>query len=295
MRIPVIINPAANSARAAALIEKIRRLSPEPDVHVTSKIGHATQTAQELAQAGHPIVVAAGGDGTVNEVLNGLAMYNASIEDPKRHVKLGILPVGTMNVMAHELGLPGRDLDAGWALISAGATKEIDLWQANQQYFAQLAGVGLDAEIVQATTWEAKKKFGPLSYVMSAMQVLGREASVLSVEIEGRPPLFGSVVLIGNGKHYGGPVPVFRNACNTDGLLDIIVFRERRLLEVLQFLAGLTFDGYQQCEDIDYVQASAFKVTSASEVPFELDGELGANTPVSFSKAAFPLQVVTGK
>ena len=292
--VPIIINPAANSTKASAQMERIRRLQPAPEIHVTEGIGSAREIAESLALQGHSVVVAAGGDGTVNEVINGLgaaATQQSSAGQTKPAVALGILPVGTMNVMAYELGLPGRNLEACWELIHSGTTREIDLWQANDQYFAQLAGVGFDAEIVQQTPWEMKRRFGPLSYVMTAAKILGQEAPMLSVEIEGRPPLYGSVVLIGNGRHYGGPVPVFRDASNTDGLLDVLIMHQRRPLEAFQFLSALVATGYQECNDIDYLQVKSLKVTSQQVVPYELDGELGLNTPVEFKAAPFRLRV----
>jgi diacylglycerol kinase (ATP) len=291
MAVPVIINPAANSTRAAAQLERVRRLEPAPEVHLTEGTGHARVLAAELAAAGHPIVVAAGGDGTVNEVVAGIAEHNVRVTDPARHTGLGVLPVGTMNVFAYELSLPGRDLELCWELITSGRQREIDLWQANDEFFVQLAGVGLDAAIVQETSWELKKRFGPLSYVMSAARVLGREAPLLEIEAPNRPTLFGSIVLVGNGRHYGGPVPVFREASNSDGLLDVIILHEQRALEVFQFLSALTMTGYAECGDIDYLQLPSFRVTSAHEVPYELDGELGKMTPVDFKPAPFRLKV----
>jgi YegS/Rv2252/BmrU family lipid kinase len=291
MAVPVIINPAANSTKAAAQLERVRRLQPAPELHLTEGIGHARELAATLAAQGHSIVVAAGGDGTVNEIVNGIAEHNLRVPDPAKHAALGVLPVGTMNVFAYELGLPGRDLEACWQIITSGTPREIDLWQANDEFFIQLAGVGLDAAIVQETSWELKKRFGPLSYVMSAARVLGREAPILEIETPNRPSLFGSIVLIGNGRHYGGPVPVFRDASNSDGLLDVLILHEQRALEVFQFLSALTLTGYSECGDIDYLQLSSFRVTSAQEVPYELDGELGKMTPVEFKAAPFRMKV----
>jgi diacylglycerol kinase (ATP) len=291
MAVPVIINPAANSTKAAAQLERVRRLQPAPELHLTEGIGHARELAATLAAQGHPIVVAAGGDGTVNEIVNGIAEHNLRVPDPAKHAALGVLPVGTMNVFAYEMGLPGRDLEACWHIITSGEPREIDLWQANDEFFIQLAGVGLDAAIVQETSWELKKRFGPLSYVMSAARVLGREAPILEIETPNRPPLFGSIVLIGNGRHYGGPVPVFRDASNSDGLLDVLILHEQRALEVFQFLSALTLTGYSECGDIDYLQLSSFRVTSAQEVPYELDGELGKMTPVEFKAAPFRMKI----
>jgi diacylglycerol kinase (ATP) len=288
---PVIINPAANSTKAASQLERVRRLQPAPELHLTEGIGHARELALKLAAAGHSIVVAAGGDGTVNEVVNGLAEHNLGVADPAKHVALGILPVGTMNVFAYELGLPGRDLETTWAFITGGRQREIDLWQANGEFFIQLAGVGLDAAIVRETSWEMKKRFGPLSYVMSAARLLGKEAPMLEIEMPNRPLLYGSIVLVGNGRHYGGPVPVFRDASNCDGLLDVLILHQQRALEVFQLLSALTLTGYTECGDIDYLQVPSFRVTSSHEVPYELDGELGKETPVEFKAAPFRLRV----
>ena len=293
MPIPVILNPAARSTKAAALEHALRRLSPEPELHLTSGPGDAALIAEKLASAGHELVVSAGGDGTMNEVLQGLCRANARRKPGEQHTALGVLPLGTMNVFSVELKLPGRDIEGCWREITSGQRREVDLWMANDMYFAQLAGVGLDAQIVQETSWEAKKKFGPLSYVMSAVNVLMRPPPTLSVQIDGKAPLLGTVVLIGNGKHYGGPFPLFRDASNTDGKLDLIIFRGLGGLEFLQLLRGMLLDGYQECEYLDYLQASEFTVTSdAGETPVELDGELAElNAPVLFRPAPFRLSV----
>ena len=292
MPFPIILNPAARSARAGSLEQTIRALQPAPIVHLTEGSGDAERLAFELAGQGWQGIVAAGGDGTVNEVVTGLARHNAAVADPAKHVSLGVLPVGTMNVFAYELGIPGRNLPAAWEQINSGARREIDLWQANEYYFAQLAGVGLDAEIVEATSWEMKRRYGPLSYALSAMTVLAREAPTLSVHIDGRPPLYGCIVLIGSGRHYGGPVPVFRNARNDDGLLDIVILRKVRPLEVFQFLVSIVDGDYQDREDIVYLQASSFRVESDKRAPFEVDGELGGSSPVTFRPAPFKLKLL---
>jgi YegS/Rv2252/BmrU family lipid kinase len=291
MAVPVIINPAANSTKAAAQLERVRRLQPAPELHLTSHIGHARELAAGLASQGHPLIVAAGGDGTVNEIVNGIAEHNLGVSDAGKRAGLGVLPVGTMNVFASELGLPGRDLEACWQIITSGRQREIDLWQANGEFFIQLAGVGLDAAIVKETSWEMKRRFGPLSYVMSAARVLGQEAPMLQIDMPDRPTLHGSVVLVGNGRFYGGPVPVFREASNTDGLLDVLILHQQRALEVFQFLSALTLTGYAECDDIDYLQVPSFRVTSEREVPYELDGELGKETPVEFKAAPFRMKV----
>lgn len=293
MPIPVIMNPAARSTKAASLETVIRQLSPQPEVHLTTGPGDAGGIAERLADEGHELIVSAGGDGTMNEVLQGLCRSNARRKPGEKHTALGVLPLGTMNVFSVELKLPGRDIQGCWSRITSGARRDVDLWMANDMYFTQLAGVGLDAQIVQDTSWERKRKYGPLSYVMSAVSVLMRPAPTLSVQIDGKAPLLGTVVLIGNGRHYGGPFPLFRDASNTDGLLDLIIFRGLGGMEFIQLLRGMLLDGYRECEYLDYIQTSGFTVSSDhGAVPVELDGELAdLSAPVAFRRAGFPLSV----
>ena len=290
MALPVILNPAARSTRAGLLQDRFRRFDPAPELHFTQCAGDAKRLARELAQAGHRLIVAAGGDGTVNEAVNGLAEHNAALADPALHAALGVLPAGTMNVFAHELGLP-KKLEECWRRISRQNIREVDLWRANDLYFVQLAGIGLDAEIVKQTPWTLKKRFGPLSYLITAARVLRQQPSALSVEIDGRPLLHGSIVLVGNGRHYGGPVPVFRDAKNDDGLLDIIIFHRQGALEALQFISALTISDFQHCNDLDYIRAREFNVRSEAETAFELDGEFVGHSPVIFKPAPFRLKI----
>lgn len=290
--IPIILNPAARSARAGARFEQIRALDPRPELHLTHASGEAAEIARRLARDGRRLIVAAGGDGTVNEVVQGICEVNATCSALADHVALGVLPVGTMNVFALELGMPAHDLQACWGAITAGRRQEIDLWLANSHYFVQLAGVGLDAEIIELTPWEMKKKFGPLSYVISAVKAWLRKPPLLSVRVDNRPPLRGSVALVGSGVHYGGPFPVFRTANNRDGLLDVLVFRELGSWQIAQLLRAVLIDGYEHSLDLDYLQVREITVTAEDRpVPFQVDGELCGTSPVVFKPAPFPLRV----
>ena len=292
-RIPVIMNPAARSTKAAQMVATVRALKPEPEMHYTSYPGHATLIAEQLAREGRELVVAAGGDGTVNEVLQGLCRVNATRKDVAAHTALGTLPAGTMNVFAYEIGfLSHRKLSRPWKIMSSGARKSIDLWMANDQYFLQLAGVGLDAEVVRHTTWDMKKRFGPLSYVMSGIRELNKRPPHLTVHVPGRPDLLGSMVLVGNGRHYGGAFSMFRKARQRDGLLDVLIFRERlNFLHALQMFKGALLDSYKSSEDIDYLQLAEFNVVSEADTALQVDGELSGHTPVTFKKAPFPLRI----
>ena len=266
----------------------IRALSPRVEIHATTGPGDARRFALALARAGAPVVVAAGGDGTVNEVVNGIALAG-----PDCGTALGILPSGTMNVFANDLGLPVARLDDCWALIAAGRTRSIDLWLAGEEYFAQLAGAGLDATVIAETTWERKKQLGPMSYVLSMLRVMRRGSPMLTVTAPGRAPLEGRIVIVGNGMHYGGQFRLFPQASFTDGLLDVVVVRNPGVLNVARLSLAAASGHYpEHLREITYFQTTELEVTCAESVPVQADGDVCGRTPVRFCQAPFPLRVI---
>lgn len=267
--IPVIINPNARSARAGGRRESIRALSPRVELHETSEAGDASRIAARLAAEGASVIVAAGGDGTVNEVVNGIAQAGAT-----GRTALGVLPAGTMNVFAAELGLPSSRAEECWRIIENGQRRRVDLWRIQDTRFVQLAGAGMDAAIIRGTTWELKKQFGPLSYIISGMKLLPRSAPVMTVSAPGQPPVQGTVVLIGNGRRYGGPFQLFPAAIPGDGLLDVVVMRRHGLREFYAMAKGLLAGRYGVGEEVAYFQADSVRIESEDPLPYEADGEL---------------------
>jgi len=276
----VILNPAARSERAKTAWRRIERL-PHCTMRVTSAPGDARAVAEAGVEEGFSTIVAAGGDGTINEVVNGIAGADVS---------LGILPVGTMNVFAAELGLPG-DLDEAWAVIRAGRTRRVDLLRANQQYFVQLAGVGLDAQVVQATSWNFKKNFGPLSYLISAAQIAARKPPRIYVEADDEVQE-GSFVLIGNGRYYGGQIAFFKEARIDDGRLDVLIFKNLAYLDIARYVTNVFIGKHTDLPDVEYFQTKKVVVRSEEEVPVEVDGEVTAILPVTFRISSRKLRVV---
>src|SRR6267142_27484 len=161
----VILNPAARSERAQHKRAEVESLARDCSFCATTRIGEAELVARRGAEEGFEKIVAAGGDGTINEVVNGLAGTNTT---------LGVLPIGTMNVFATELGLPVHDLGLCWNIIQRDSIRVVDLPKANEKFFVQLAGVGLDAQVVKETSAKLKRSFGPLRYLISAAQFAAR-------------------------------------------------------------------------------------------------------------------------
>jgi len=279
----VILNPAADSERALRKRGQVESLARDCVVCATTRTGEAELIARRGVEEGFEKIVAAGGDGTINEVVNGLA--GAS-------VTLGLLPIGTMNVFATELGLPIHDLEFCWRIIEGNSTRSVDLPKANQKFFVQLAGVGLDAQVVKETSSQLKRNFGPLSYLISAAQIAARQPPRLLIQSEDASIDEGSFVLVGNGRLYGGPFPFFKQAVIDDGLLDVIVFKRLGYLEIIKYLQDVVFSSDIHVPEIEYFQTRRLRVDSDQSVPVELDGELVGNCPVEFSLHEQSLRVL---
>ena len=272
-KVLIKLNPAAKSDRARALKEKIKALSPRIVVRMTSAAGDARVMARKALEEGFGTIVAAGGDGTVNEIAGGIAGSD---------VRFGILPVGTMNVFAAELGIPQNNLPAAWRVIENGLLRELDLPMANCTPFVQLAGIGLDAEVVRLTTPESKKSLGPVSYLLTLAQVAAVSPPTVVIDPVDSRRREGSFVLVGNGRLYGGPFVLFKNARPDDGLLDVLVFKNQSHWDVVRYFQAIAFGSHADLPDVEYFQTKSMNVHSSASVPVELDGELADALPCKF-------------
>jgi YegS/Rv2252/BmrU family lipid kinase len=280
----IILNPTAGSLETVRDWQKrVESIARGWSVRITSHTDEAAALARSAVEEGFGRIVAAGGDGTVNQVANGIAGSNAV---------LGILPIGTVNVFAMELGLPANDLELCWDIVEAGNIRLVDLPNANGKYFVQLGGIGLDAQAVKETTLALKRSLGPLSYLITAAQIAARQPPKLFITSEKASVREGSFVLIGNGRLYGGPFPFFKHAVIDDGLLDVVVFKRLGYLEIIKYLQDVVFSSDIRAPEIEYFQTRDLRVTSEQDVPLELDGELAGSCPVDFQVHEKALRVL---
>ena len=283
--IAVILNPTAGNLETIRdCQERVESIVGDWPICITSQAGEAEALARRAAEDGFGRVVAAGGDGTVNHVANGIAGSNAA---------LGILPLGTVNVFAMELGLPSNDLERCWEIVQAGNVRRVDLPSANGKYFVQLGGIGLDAQAVKETTLAFKRSLGPLSYLISAAHIAARQPPRLLIESENALVREGSFLLVGNGRLYGGPFPFFKQAVVDDGLLDVVVFKRLGFVEIIKYLHDVVFSSDIRVPEVEYFQTRHLRVSSEQDVPVELDGELAGNCPVDFQMHEKALPVLS--
>jgi YegS/Rv2252/BmrU family lipid kinase len=293
VRTCVIFNPAARGDKARHFRRHLDEIASRGALKVTVAPGEARRLATEAVADGFELIVAAGGDGTVNEVLNGIG----DAPDGFAQARLGVLPLGTVNVFAHEIGLPLR-IEHAWATLQRGHETRLDLpsveFSTNgvrrQQYFVQLAGAGLDARAIELVTWPLKKKFGPLAYVIAGLKALRSRLPKITARGGGQNAT-GELVLIGNGRFYGGPLEVFPQADLHDGLLDICVLPRANWLALLRHTPGLLARRRLLASAVQRFHAATFELTGDVSASFELDGEWVGNLPATFSVAREQLRV----
>jgi diacylglycerol kinase family enzyme len=158
------------------------------------------------------------------------------------------------------------------------------------RYFLQLAGAGLDSRAIELLSWELKKKIGPLAYVWAGLRAILEKQPTIDVESGDR--ISGQLALLGNGRYYGGSFAAFPRACLEDGLLDVCVIEEVDVLRIIQLAMGaVTGDFYRFCQ-ARHLRSANVKLSSASRVLVQLDGENVGELPVTFSVLPKVLRVI---
>ena len=290
----MIFNPTARGDKARRLRRHLDDLGTQCTLKLTTAAGDARRLATEAVNEDFEIIVAAGGDGTLNEVLNGMA----DAPDGLARARLGLLPLGTVNVFACEMAIPTR-LEAAWETIRRGKETRIDLPSVEhdaqgarqRRCFAQLAGAGLDASAIELVHWPLKKKIGPLAYVVAGLRALLRKQSKITAAGEGHS-VTGELVLIGNGRLYGGRYRVFPQADLRDGKLEVCVFPRVTWMTLARCGPSLLLNRNLPTTAVEVFQAGSLTLTSPSRTPLEADGELIGHLPASFSIQRSGLRVI---
>jgi len=294
MRTCVIFNPVAKGEKANRFRQHLDEIGSQCALKLTWAAGAARILAAEAVRDGFETIVAAGGDGTVNEVLNGIA------DEPEglKSARLAVLPLGTVNVFAKEYGLP-TNLTKAWPIILQGKERLIDLpWvehgppdRRERRCFVQLAGAGLDARAIQLVNWKTKKLIGPLAYVIAGFRALSEKPHHIEAK-NCTNSATGQLVLIGNGKFYGGKFPVFPEADPADGLIDVSVFPRINLPMLLRLGHTQLTGAHIQKAGVKYFRTECLELTAAMETPLELEGDTIGSLPARITVQPRALRIV---
>lgn len=297
MPICVIFNPAARGNKARHFRRYLDDMSGRAAFKATAGPGDARRLAAEAVGDGFEVIAAAGGDGTVNEVLNGIGDAGGF-----GRTRFGVLPLGTVNVFARDLKIPLR-LEYAWDVLRRGRERILDVPQVEfsqnggvkKQYFIQLAGAGLDARAIELVDWSHKKKIGPLAYLIAGLKAL-REKKPQIRAVENSPSANssynGELILIGNGKLYGGEFRIFPQADFNDGLLDVCIIPRTDFRTLLSCGPDLLFRLKLPEDAVERFRAASFELSGDATAAFQLDGEGIGKLPAKFSVAGEKLRVI---
>jgi diacylglycerol kinase (ATP) len=294
VRTCVIFNPTARGDKAKRFRAQLDAIAREAALKLTASIGDARKLSATAVEEGYETIVAAGGDGTLNEVLNGIG----DVANGFARSRLAVLPLGTVNVFAREVGIPLR-LNEAWEVIRKGHEIKIDLpgveYQSGdkreRRYFAQLAGAGLDARAIELVKWQIKKMVGPLAYVFAGFHALMGPPAKIQVSGHNGCSTAG-LVMIGNGRLYGGEFRLFPKADLRDGLLEVCILPRVTWLTLGRCTPRLLLRRTLPVSVAEMLQTDSVQLTSDMPVPLQVDGEMVGHLPASFSIEKNKLRVV---
>lgn len=288
----LIINPTSGQGKAAREKRKLLGLvSDMPHIRTALTTGpdHAISLAAQAVNSGCEQVVVAGGDGTINQVINGIG---------DSHTLLGIIPLGTGNVLAHDLGIPRNDVAGALEIIRAGRSRTVDLGRANGRRFLLMAGMGLDAAVVDAVSPKIKDLLGTAAYAPAAIEQLAKFSPVrfrLSFDDSPAYETDAYAVIAANCGSYAYNFKIAPTAVFDDGLLDIIVF-ERTLGTKLDLLTHAFKAVFQQRVPADpgmtCFRAARVRVESDPQVKMQLDGDVCGETGVDIEVLPRALRLI---
>lgn len=292
-RARIIANPRAGTLRLPLGMNQLYQVADalteaglSVEVCLTERPGHARKLAREAVRAGMEMVVAAGGDGTVNDVIQELAGHSTA---------LGVLPLGTVNVWARETGIPLSLPDAARVLLY-GVRRRVDLGRADNRYFLMMAGIGFDAEVARRVEQSLLKRIGlKLLDYLTTVGVLGVTQKPVRVRFrrEGKGREVSALMLIvGNTRLYGGALTFTRHAVADDGLLDVVVVGGGGLLYRLGILRNAFLRRPRSGPRVRYERVRKIRIEADAPLPVQVDGELVGTLPMTFTVAPLALTVI---
>ena len=277
MRAALVYNPGAGrgSAREGAVTRMIQALGARgvtATALATAGPGDASHLARAAALEGVEVVVACGGDGTVNEVLQGVVGTSAC---------LGVWPAGTANLLALELGVPRR-LDDIADVLAAGDVRRVSVGRAGTRYFIVMAGIGLDAAVVRRVSPAVKRLLGEGAYWLAALRQLAAwPPPRFLVEADGRTEP-ATLAVVANAAAYGGGLRFTPRARMDDALLDVCLLDSTDRLRLVRCVVAAFRGAHLGLPGVTSLQARSVRAHGAREAEVQVDGELAGRLPMNF-------------
>jgi diacylglycerol kinase (ATP) len=289
-RLLVIYNPAAgrrSERRLRRFLLHLALLAVPVAVRETARRGDAEGFARAAAEGeAFDAVVAAGGDGTINEVVNGLAAAD---------LPLAILPLGTANVLANEIGLP-RDPEGLAVIAATGPPQPVRIgevtWAGGARRFVMMAGTGFDASVVAGLDPGLKRRFGKLAYVAETIAQLVRYRDRRYRVACAGEEIPVAAVIVAKGRYYAGRFVLAPQARLETPMLDIVLFLRRGRLAMVRYILAMALGRVHRLPDVRILRAASLSVSGPAGAPVHVDGDIVATVPVTIALAARPLRLI---
>lgn len=284
-RLLIVRNPTAGQRRAGDYARAVRLLEEAGcslTVAETAARGDALRIAREADADAFDVVVAAGGDGTINEVVNGLA---------GRRLPLGIIPLGTSNVLAHEIGI-GPGMARAVQTIVSGRRRPIALANADGHYCCLMVSAGYDARAITRVRPRLKRLLGEGAYYVAGFEeMLAGTRRLLQVEIDGRAYEAASVI-VANGRLYGGKYLIAPQADIAEPVLHTILLRRPGRWNLTRYGIAVMRERLHLLPDVETVPGTTVRLTGPAGEPWQSDGDLIGEFPVTVSVEADAIEVM---
>jgi len=260
-----------------SVLERLEIAGYETSAHATTSEGDATEATKTAVEREFDLIVAAGGDGTINEVINGMA-------EQEHRPKLGIIPTGTTNDFARALHIP-RDFEKAVDVIVDGSSKALDIGKVNDQYFMNIAGGGKLTELTYEVPSKLKTMIGHLAYYVKGIEMLpSLKPTFAKIVCDGEVLIDEDIMLflIANTNSVGGFEKLAPDAKMDDGNFDVIILRKTNLADFIR-LVTLALRGTHLEDDlIIYRHAKHIEVMTDEKMQLNIDGEYGGLLPGEF-------------
>lgn len=280
-RARIIYNPTSGreafKKELAAVLKRFETAGYETSAHATTGEGDAIKAAKTAVEREYDVVVAAGGDGTINEVINGIAEQDF-------RPKLGIIPVGTTNDFARALVIP-RNINKAVDVILGDQSMFLDIGRVNEHYFMNIAGGGKLTELTYEVPSKLKTMLGQLAYYMKGIEMLpSLKPAKVRIEHDGEVIEDDIMMfLVSNTNSVGGFEKLAPSAKFNDGYFDLIILRKTNLAEFIRIATLALRGAHLEDKHVYYAKAKHIKVIPEEKMQLNIDGEFGGLLPGEFT------------
>jgi len=288
----VIFNGNAGTAGDVDTLRAALARLGRVELRSTNEAGEARTLAQMALAEGADLVVAAGGDGTVNEVVNGLV-------GGLGRARLGIIPLGTGNDFVRTINIPA-DMEQAVDVLARGHTRKLDIVRVQSdetRYFINVANGGFSGLVDEKLTDEMKASWGPLSYLRGALAALPDLTdyhTFVTFNDEEQHEVAAYNVTIANARYVAKGIPLALRAEPDDGLLDVVIVKAAALSELATLVPQILLGNHLDSDLVTFRRAHKVAVRSSPGMWFNVDGELVGNEPSTFEVVPLALEVVVG-